>query len=51
VVARGVEDEAQLAAVRACGVDLLQGYHVGAPAPWGPAVPSPHLAAPASLPV
>jgi EAL domain-containing protein (putative c-di-GMP-specific phosphodiesterase class I) len=51
VVAEGVEDEAQLAAVRACGVDLLQGYHVGAPAPWAPAVLPPRLAAPRSLPV
>jgi diguanylate cyclase (GGDEF)-like protein len=37
-VAEGVEDEAQLEAVRACGVDLLQGYHLGVPAPWAPAV-------------
>ena len=37
-VAEGVEDDAQLEAVRACGVDLLQGHHLGAPAPWEPAV-------------
>jgi EAL domain-containing protein (putative c-di-GMP-specific phosphodiesterase class I) len=37
VVAEGVEDDAQLEAVRACGVDLLQGYHLGVPAPWEPA--------------
>jgi diguanylate cyclase (GGDEF)-like protein len=47
VVAEGVEDEAQLAAVRACGVDLLQGYHLGAPVPWAPAVLPPRLAEPA----
>ena len=51
VVTEGVEDEAQLTAVRACGVDLLQGYHLGAPAPWEPAVLPPHLAAPTSMPV
>ena len=44
-VAEGVEDDAQLAAVRACGVDLLQGYHLGAPAPWEPAVPPAEVAA------
>ena len=48
-VAEGVEDDAQLRAVRVCGVDLLQGYHVGAPAPWEPAVLPPQLAR--SLPV
>ena len=37
VVAEGVEDEARLAACRASGVDLVQGFHVGAPAPWAPA--------------
>jgi diguanylate cyclase (GGDEF)-like protein len=42
VVAEGVEDEARLAACRASGVDLVQGAHVGAPAPWAPAAhPSP----------
>ena len=46
VVAEGVEDDAQLEAVRACGVDLLQGYHLGAPAPWAPAVIPPQVAAP-----
>ena len=50
-VAEGVEDDAQLAAVRACGVDLLQGHHLGAPAPWEPAVLPPPLPAPGSLPV
>ena len=50
-VAEGVEDEAQLAAVRACGVDLLQGYHLGVPAPWQPAVLPAHLGATTSLPV
>ena len=51
VVAAGVEDEAQLVAVRACGVDLLQGHHLGVPAPWAPAVLPPHLALPSRLPV
>ena len=50
-VAEGVEDDAQLQSVRACGVDLLQGYHLGAPAPWEPAVLPPQLLAPRSLPV
>ena len=49
-VAEGVEDEAQLAAVRTCGVDLLQGYHVGGPVPWAPAVLPAHLAAPSPVP-
>ena len=44
-VAEGVEDDAQLEAVRACGVDLVQGYHLGAPAPWEPAVLPPAVAA------
>jgi diguanylate cyclase (GGDEF)-like protein len=43
-VAEGVEDDAQLEAVRACGVDLVQGYHLGAPAPWEPAVLPPAVA-------
>jgi diguanylate cyclase (GGDEF)-like protein len=48
-VAEGVEDEAQLEAVRACGVDLLQGYHLGAPGPGEPAVLPPQFAAPSPL--
>ena len=51
VVAEGVEDEAQLAAVRSCGVDLLQGHHLGVPAPWAPAVMPAQLALPSRLPV
>jgi EAL domain-containing protein (putative c-di-GMP-specific phosphodiesterase class I) len=51
VVAEGVEDEAQLQAVRSCEVDLLQGYHLGAPAPWESAVVPPQLAAPRSVQV
>ncbi len=50
-VAEGVEDEAQREAVRACGVDLLQGYHLGVPAPWEPAVIPAQLAPPTSLAV
>ena len=37
VVAEGVEDEARLEAARASGADLVQGHHVGAPAPCVPA--------------
>jgi diguanylate cyclase (GGDEF)-like protein len=40
-VAEGVEDAAQLEAARACGVDLLQGAHLGAPVPWQSAVLTP----------
>jgi EAL domain-containing protein (putative c-di-GMP-specific phosphodiesterase class I) len=49
-VAEGVEDERQLEAVRTCGVDLLQGYHVGAPAPLEPAVIPPQIASAPSVP-
>ncbi|MEM9946121.1 MAG: EAL domain-containing protein [Cyanobacteria bacterium P01_D01_bin.36] len=33
VVAEGVETEAQLQMVRRCGADIIQGYHLGKPAP------------------
>jgi EAL domain-containing protein (putative c-di-GMP-specific phosphodiesterase class I) len=33
VVAEGVESEQQIATLRAMGVDELQGYHLGRPAP------------------
>jgi diguanylate cyclase (GGDEF)-like protein len=36
-VAEGVEDEATLRAVRSCGVDCAQGFHLGRPGPIGPA--------------
>jgi EAL domain-containing protein (putative c-di-GMP-specific phosphodiesterase class I) len=36
-VAEGIEDEATLDCVRAAGVDLAQGFHLGRPAPIGPA--------------
>jgi Amt family ammonium transporter len=32
-IAEGVEDEATLAALRDAGVDFVQGYHLGRPAP------------------
>jgi EAL domain-containing protein (putative c-di-GMP-specific phosphodiesterase class I) len=32
-VAEGVEDAATLAALRRCGVDMVQGFHLGQPAP------------------
>ncbi len=41
VVAEGVEDEATAALLRAAGVDLLQGYHLGRPLPaqqWSPSL-------------
>ena len=38
VVAEGVETAEELAAARRAGCDLLQGYHLGAPAPWTDAV-------------
>ncbi|MEM1334586.1 MAG: EAL domain-containing protein, partial [Actinomycetota bacterium] len=42
VVAEGVEDEAQADVLRVLGVDRLQGYHFGRPAPWAsPAAGSP----------
>lgn len=34
VVAEGVETEAELAALQALGVDLVQGFHVGYPVPF-----------------
>ena len=51
VVAEGVQDGAQLEAVRRCRVDLLQGHHVGAPAPWDPADDQAPRTAPSSLAV
>jgi EAL domain-containing protein (putative c-di-GMP-specific phosphodiesterase class I) len=33
IVAEGIEAEAQLAAVRALGIRLAQGYHLGRPGP------------------
>lgn len=33
-IAEGVEDEATLEALRELGVDYVQGYHVGRPAPF-----------------
>jgi Amt family ammonium transporter len=32
-VAEGVEDEATLQAIRECGVDYAQGFHLGVPEP------------------
>ncbi|MGE5384994.1 MAG: EAL domain-containing protein [Betaproteobacteria bacterium] len=34
-VAESVETEAELAVLREIGVDFVQGYHLGRPAPWG----------------
>ena len=42
-VAEGVETAAEQAAARRAGCDLLQGYHLGAPAPWADAVAPPLL--------
>jgi diguanylate cyclase (GGDEF)-like protein/PAS domain S-box-containing protein len=36
-IAEGVEDEGALELLRAYGVDLAQGYHLGRPAPFAPA--------------
>ena len=36
VVAEGVEDERQLAALRDAGCDLMQGYLLGRPKPGSP---------------
>ena len=33
-VAEGVETQDELAAVEQLGCDLVQGYHIGRPAPW-----------------
>ena len=38
VVAEGIEDERVLAAARACGADIGQGYHLGRPVPVAEAI-------------
>jgi EAL domain-containing protein (putative c-di-GMP-specific phosphodiesterase class I) len=45
-VAEGVEDQPTLELLRTLGVDLVQGYHLGRPAPLGPEIKSaqPHRA-------
>lgn len=53
VVAEGVEDQATAELLRACGVDVLQGYHLGRPLPaalWDPRLLVPGRPAGPTLP-